>query len=267
MKRRLKQWLKSDAAQGFACGLVAWYLRLVHRTGHWRVEGDRTAEEMWRAGKPFILCFWHGRLLMMPFAWNPPRGARGAPIHMLISDHRDGKLIARAVSHFGIDTIAGSDNRKPTAAMRALLRAVRAGQWIGITPDSPPGPRMRAKHGVAVLGRLTGVPVIPATYSASRRRVLDTWDRLVVPKPFARGVFLWGRPIVVPPDADDAAIDRARQQIEDALTALSAEADLMCGHQAIEPGPPLDAARASPIESAGADPAGADPAHTAELSA
>lgn len=239
--RWLKAWSKGETAQRLACWLGAWYLRLVFLTSRFATEGDEAARRMWRERKPFILCFWHGRLLMMPFAWNPPEGARSAPIHMLISAHHDGKLIARAVGHFGIDTIAGSDNRNTLSAMRTLVRTVRAGRCIGITPDSPPGPRMRAKPGVAMLARLAQVPVIPASYSIARRKVLPSWDRLVVPKPFSRGVFLWGQPIAVAADADDQAIDRARRQIEEALTQLSREADRRCGHEAIEPGPPLPA--------------------------
>lgn len=242
MLRWLKQWSKGEQAQRWACWLGAQYLRLVFATSRFTVEGDAEAQRLWREKKPFILCFWHGRLLMMPFAWNPPKGAREAPIHMLISAHHDGKLIARAVSHFGIDTIAGSDNRNTLSAMRSLVRTVRGGGCIGITPDSPPGPRMRAKPGVATLARLAQVPVIPASYSITRRKVLNSWDRLLVPKPFGRGVFLWGQPIAVARDADDAAVDRARLQVEAALTQLSAEADRRCGHAAIEPGPPLDLA-------------------------
>ncbi len=238
----LKQAFKSDAVQGLFCWLVSVGLRAVHLLGRWTVEGDATARGLWRGKKPFILCFWHNRLLMMPFAWNPPAGARDAPINMLISAHQDGRLISRTVGHFGISTIAGSDNRNTTSAMRALVRAVRGGQCIGITPDSPPGPRMRAKNGVAVLARLAGVPVIPASYSCTRRRVLGTWDRLVVPLPFSRGVFLWGKPIHVAADADEKDIEHARQEIEDALNALSAQADGRCGHPAIEPGPQPGAA-------------------------
>lgn len=237
----LKQAFKSSVVQGLFCWLVSVCLRLVHSTGRWTVDEDDAARALWRDRKPFILCFWHNRLLMMPFAWNPPTGARGAPINMLISAHQDGQLIARTVGHFGIATVAGSDNRNTTSAMRALVRALRKGQCIGITPDSPPGPRMRAKNGVAVLARLAGVPVIPASYSCTRRRVLGTWDRLVVPLPLSKGVFLWGKPIHVAGDAGEAAIERARQEIEDQLSALSAEADRRCGHPAIEPGPPLGA--------------------------
>lgn len=241
----LKQAFKSGAVQGLFCWLVSLALRIVHLTGRWTVEGDDEARALWRGKKPFILCFWHNRLLMMPFAWNPPWGARGAkaaPINMLISAHQDGQLIARTVGYFGIATVAGSDNRNTTGAIRAMVRAVRRGQCIGITPDSPPGPRMRAKNGVAVLARLAGVPVIPASYSCTRRRVLKTWDRLVVPLPLSRGVFLWGKPIQIAGDADEAAIERARLEIETALSTLSAEADRRCGHPAIEPGPVLGVA-------------------------
>ena len=123
------------------------------------------------------------------------------------------------------------------------MRAVKHGEWVGITPDSPPGPRMRAKNGAAALARLAGVPVIPASYSLARRRVWwKSWDRLIVPLPFSAGVFLWGAPIHVPADADERALERARLAIEQALTRLSDEADRRYGHPAIAPDPPLDGA-------------------------
>jgi lysophospholipid acyltransferase (LPLAT)-like uncharacterized protein len=252
----LKQAFKSAAVQGLGCFMVSLGLRLVHLLGRWRVEGDESARALWRARKPFILCFWHNRLLMMPFAWNPPWGAggkNGAPINMLISAHQDGRLIARTVGHFGISTIAGSDNRNTTSAIRAMVRAMERGECIGITPDSPPGPRMRAKDGVAVLARLAGVPVVPVGYSCTHRRVLNTWDRLVVPLPFSGGLFLWGKPIAVPSDADGAALERARAEIEAALTALSDEADRRCGQEPIAPGPPLSAADGAALDARAAE--------------
>ena len=93
-------------------------------------------------GKPFILAFWHGRLLMIPMAWQ-----NLAPMHMLISGHRDGRIIADAVRYFGIDSIAGSSNAGGGAALRAMVRHVRHGDCVGITPDGPDGPAMRAKPG------------------------------------------------------------------------------------------------------------------------
>ena len=96
---------------------------------------------------------------------------------MLISQHRDGQLIARTVRRFGIASIAGSTSHGGSAALRAILRALKAGQCIGVTPDGPRGPRMRATGGAVDIARLSGVPILPAAFATSRRRVLGSWDR------------------------------------------------------------------------------------------
>lgn len=156
---------------------------------------------------------------------------------MLISQHRDGKLVSQVVENFGIQTIAGSSSKGGAAALKRMMNALKAGDCVGITPDGPRGPRMRASDGVIAIARLSGVPVVPAAYSVTRRRVLGSWDRFVLAKPFGRGVFVWGEPISVPRDADDLAQEECRQQIEDALSGVTREADELTGHEAIEPAP------------------------------
>jgi len=210
--------------------LGAQYIRFAHATGRWQVIGGAAAQAMWRDGKPFILCFWHGRLLMMPYCWP-----RDRTIHMLISQHRDGQIIARTVGHFGIRTVAGSSSKGGAQALRAMVKALKAGEWVGITPDGPRGPRMRASDGVVSLARLAGVPIIPATFGAARGRVLGSWDRFLVAWPFGRGVIVWGDPIEVPRDADATALEAARQSVEDALNDITAEADRLTGRAPVEP--------------------------------
>jgi len=223
---------KSETLRGLLCWLGALYIRLVAATGRWRVVEGGPAAALWDQGQPFILAFWHGRILMMPHIWR-----RGTPIHMLISQHRDGQLIARTVSHFGINTVAGSTSRGGGAALRSMLKALKAGQCVGITPDGPRGPRMRASAGIVAVARLSGCPVLPATWSANRRRLLGSWDRFAVALPFARGELVWGEPIHVPADADAAALEAARQRIEDSLNALTAAADARMGVPSPLPGP------------------------------
>ncbi len=227
-----KRILRSGAFQGAASALAALYIRLVHATGRWRVVGAAAPEALWRDGTPFILAFWHGRILMMPYSWP-----RATPINMLISQHRDGQLIARTVRRFGIASITGSTSHGGPAALRAILRVLKAGQSVGITPDGPRGPRMRAAGGAVDIARLSGVPILPGAFAASRRRVLGSWDRFVLAWPFSRGVYVWGAPIVVPKDADAAAREAARRQLEDGLNAVTAEADRLVGCAAIEPAP------------------------------
>jgi len=221
---------KNERIRGLLCWLAAQYIRLVLLTGRWQVVGGEIPAAYWDRGQPFILAFWHGRLLMMMKLW---RG--GMPIHMLISQHRDGKLIARTVAHFGIGSIEGSSTRGGASALRTILKTLRGGNCIGITPDGPRGPRMRATAGMVNIARLSGCPIIPACYSSSSRRLLNSWDRFAITFPFSRGVFLWGQPIEVPKDLDEAGIEAMRQKVEDVMIAQAAEVDRMMGVPPVEP--------------------------------
>lgn len=230
--RPVKRLLANDGVRGVLCFIGALYIRAVHATTRWRVVRGEIPAAFWNDRKPFILAFWHGRLLLMPYCWR-----RDRRIEMLISEHRDGRIIAKTVSHFGIDTVTGSSTRGGTAALRRMVNTLRDGGHVGVTPDGPRGPRMRASDGVVAVAKLSGVPVIPATYAVTRRRVLGTWDRFVVAWPFNRGVIVWGQPVDVARDADATALESARQAIEDGLNAITAEADRMVGQAAIDPAP------------------------------
>ena len=230
--RALKKLAQSDGMRRIACWAVAQYVRFTYSTSRWEVRGDAAPKRLWAAGKPFILAFWHGRLLMMPYCWNPR-----VRINMLISQHIDGQLIARTVKYFGIETVAGSSSKGGSAALRGILKAIKSGECVGFTPDGPRGPRMRASAGVVSAAKLAGAPIIPCAYSVARRRVLRSWDRFVLALPFTRGVFLWGEPIDVPRHCDDAALEFSRRLLEDRLNALTHEADLLCGSIPIEPDP------------------------------
>src|SRR5208282_3041012 len=102
----LKASARREWIRRIACWAMAHYIRLVHATGRWSVHGAEVPRHFWAKGEPFILAFWHGRLLMMPYCWN-----RRVPINMLISHHPDGRLIAETVTHFGIATVAGSSSK------------------------------------------------------------------------------------------------------------------------------------------------------------
>jgi len=236
--KAIKAILKSDSFRKVVCWIGSLYIRVVYLTGRWQVVRGEVPAQFWNSGEPFILCFWHGRLLMMPYCWDLSK-----TIHMLISEHRDGQLIARTVGHFGIKTAAGSSSRGGAKALRTMVKALAAGEYVGITPDGPRGPRMRASDGIVHVARLSGVPVVPATYSSSRGKILGSWDRFLVAWPFGRGTIVWGKPITVPRDADEAAIESYRLGIEKELNAITHEADELVGRSPVEPAqiadPPL----------------------------
>jgi len=208
------------------------YLRLVRSTSRWRTIGGEVPERLWAEQRPFVVCFWHERLLLMPFVWDYAR-----PFSMLNSTHVDGQLIAEITGHFGVGSIPGSSTKGGTAALRGLLAALKSGTSVGLTPDGPRGPPKRASLGILQLARLGRVPIVPLTVATSRRRVLGTWDRLQVNLPFSRGIYVWGEPIEVPADADAAGIEAARLKLETELTRIGIEADRLAGHA-----PPADPA-------------------------
>jgi lysophospholipid acyltransferase (LPLAT)-like uncharacterized protein len=225
--------LENTIIQAVICWCAAAYIRLVWVTGRWEVENTETLDGLVEDGKPFIICFWHGRLLMFPPAWR-----WSSKISILISRHRDGRVIARALRHFGVGTIEGSTSRGGGKALRDLLRALKNGEYIGVTPDGPRGPRMRASVGVVQVARLTNAPILPTSYAVSRRRVLGSWDRFVLALPFTRGVIRVGELIPPPRTGDEADIEVTRKQVEDSLNELTTTLDARFGHAPIEPAEP-----------------------------
>jgi lysophospholipid acyltransferase (LPLAT)-like uncharacterized protein len=227
----LRRLLRNARLRRVACWFIHWYIRFVYVTTSWTVEGAEWPHRLRAQGKPFILAFWHGRLLMIPMAWQ-----RLAPMHMLISAHPDGQIIADAVTYFGVDSVAGSTSRGGSAALRSMLKRLKAGDCVGITPDGPRGPAMTASTGIVNLARLARVPILPITYATSRRRVLATWDRFHLPGPFGRGVYLWAEPIEITEELDEAEIESARRLVETRMIEMVRDAERLVGHRVPTPG-------------------------------
>ncbi|MFQ6018883.1 MAG: lysophospholipid acyltransferase family protein [Kiloniellaceae bacterium] len=225
-----KRLLRFEPSLAVLAWLAALYIRLVYLTTRWRVVCPRATETLQAEARPFIACFWHGRMLMMRAALP-----REKAVHMLISEHRDGMLISRAIADLGVLTVPGSSKRGGLSALRAMQRLLADGASVGITPDGPRGPRMRAKAGAIKTAQLSGAPIVPISGAVSRRRILDSWDRFCVALPFSYGVIFWGEPIEVPRDADAAELERLRSLLEERLNALTAAADRTFGQRVIEP--------------------------------
>jgi lysophospholipid acyltransferase (LPLAT)-like uncharacterized protein len=217
--------------------LIATYVWIVCKTSRWQVLNGEYASRMLSEEKPFILAFWHGRLLMIP-----PFVRRKHSINVLISQHRDGEIIARSLGHWDLKTIRGSTGKSALQAMKQMLRSLKQGEVAVITPDGPGGPRMRVQKGIVRLAAMSGLPVIPITFSTNRGRFLQSWDRFLVAFPFSRGVIAWGNPIHIEKKADDARQEEMRLEIENSMNALTQQADIQCGQGPILP----DAADALP---------------------
>ena len=164
----------------------------------------------------YIISFWHAHLLLMLHS----RFRR--PIAVLSSQSRDGDISAGVFDYYGVDVRRGSSTRGGSQAFRDLLRLAHDGHNLAFTPDGPKGPPRVVKEGMIAAAQLTGLPIVPVAFSASKKKLLKSWDRMIVPYPFSRAIFLYGAPIRVPRDGD---IEEWRVKVERAMNNLAAEVE------------------------------------------
>jgi len=165
----------------------------------------------------YILTFWHRQLIPLL-----GRGRWKRPITVMISRSKDGQLIADVVLRYGIEAARGSSSRGGSSALRGLLREAREGKNIVFTPDGPRGPVHVLKDGVIFAAQASQLPIMPVAFAAKRVTLLRSWDRMIIPKPFSRGVIVYGEPVVVPRDGDP---ETWRARVETILNELSANAE------------------------------------------
>jgi lysophospholipid acyltransferase (LPLAT)-like uncharacterized protein len=228
-----KRFLKSDLLQKALISCASLYFRLIIRTNRWQHDYDPEARALIESGQSFIGTFWHGRMMLMFKARLSP-----GPFHILISGHRDGRLIAEAIRPFGVNTVIGSSSKSSLSALRDLKTVLGRDEPVAITPDGPRGPRMRVKPGIIKIAQKTGLPIVPVTGAARRRRILKSWDRFHFVFPFTRVILLAGTPMHIPRDADERTLEFLRMALEDNLNNLTAVADQRMEHPLVMPDAP-----------------------------
>ena len=212
--------------QALAGWVTAAWLSFCYATTRWRFENLAAAEAVWAAGGGVVICFWHEQISLSPNAWRYDGVAQEA--RALISRSHDGEIIAQAIARLGIPPIRGSSDKRGkggghkdkggTEALRDILRWVKAGNAVAITPDGPRGPARELAEGAIVTARLTKAQVVMLGMAARPALRLNTWDRAIVPLPFARGVVVYGDAFVETGDEGEAARAAWKARL-DALTA------------------------------------------------
>lgn len=205
--------------------LISGALRVIGRSVRVRYVHGEALFDPWARGEQLIVAFWHNRVVLMPLA------NRGRKLCIMNSQSRDGEIATRALKRWGIHSVRGSATRGGAGGFLQLVRAFRAGYDLAVVPDGPRGPRYQVKPGVIHLARVTGAPILPVTYAASRMRQLRSWDRLIIPLPFADIVFVVGEPLHVPRHATDAEAEALRAELETRLNAITAAADAQTLHR------------------------------------
>jgi lysophospholipid acyltransferase (LPLAT)-like uncharacterized protein len=200
--------------------LGAWLVRGLGATWRLRMSG----EDPFASGAPFVGVLWHRGLLVAAYAWRD----RGIAAPVSRSD--DGELMSAALGGLGFaESPRGSSSRGGAAALREMVRRIRAGQVVALLPDGPRGPAGVAKPGAVALACLAGVPIVPVGLAARPCRRLRSWDRALLPAPFARVYCHYGPPLHVPKSLSSGEITARSRELESTLHGLDREVERRLG--------------------------------------
>ena len=200
-------------------GLASWvgYLAvlLIGRSLRWEVYGWENWEAARQRGRGLIYTFWHREIFAACWFWR----RRG--IVVMTSRNFDGEYIARIIQRHGYGAARGSSTYGASRALTEMIECLRNGRDAAFTIDGPRGPKFVAKKGPILLARTSGAPVTAFYAAVQRSWVLNTWDKLVIPKPFSPVLVRVARKIYVPADADDAAMEKYHAEMQAALERVT----------------------------------------------
>ncbi|MBN1931223.1 MAG: lysophospholipid acyltransferase family protein [Desulfobacterales bacterium] len=175
--------------------------------------------------KKFIFAFWHSRILLVSYIYKNYNGAT------LVSQSKDGEIIAQILQRQGHQTIRGSTSKGGLRALACLIKEIKGKQKPGaVIPDGPRGPRFKAQPGVITLAKKTGYPILPVSYSAKKIKIFQSWDRFILPYPFTTCRFVYGHPLYVPQAADKDTEKQYLIRLENELCRITCAGDRYFGH-------------------------------------
>lgn len=229
--------LRSPWVMGALTRVFSGYIALTYKTLRWRREGqaiaDRVQAEALASGGGAILALWHSRVPVGPATW--PQGPDKPEIRVLVSQSRDGEFIARVIARLGLPSIRGSSLKKTAdtsknkggeQAFRDMVKWVKDGGAMAITPDGPRGPVEVMQKGAVALARVSGAPVLFVGVAVNPCIRLKTWDRTIIPLPFAKAAMVWDGPVHAGRDDDpDALVETWGAR----LSAVSRRAEAIVG--------------------------------------
>jgi lysophospholipid acyltransferase (LPLAT)-like uncharacterized protein len=219
--------IRRSIAEKLATFVGPLIIRLLGSTLRIRISGRQNIEQARTITGSVIYAFWHGRLLLLTYTH------RNEGINTLVSTHQDGEYIARIITELGFRTVRGSTTRGATKALLNLLEVGATKQDIGISPDGPRGPREHCQAGVIYVAKKTGLPVIPIGVSHKPSLVLSSWDRFMIPLPFAKCAVVYGQARVYDRTVSEESIQEAKLDLEQHLKAVTREADDACGRETV----------------------------------
>ncbi len=203
-----------------------------------KIEGqEREKEALSQSGGSAVYSTWHQRMSYLSHFFGQTRAT------VLVSQSRDGEYAARIAAWLGYKTVRGSSSRGGLKALKEMVAKIKGGEIGGILADGPQGPARKAKMGATIIAREAEVPLIPLVWSGDRCWQFNSWDRYLVPKPFAKLVIHYGEPVWIPKAVKGKELDEYRKQLEERLNLGARWCDEQFGpekpwRKVTEPGTP-----------------------------
>lgn len=204
--------IRGGAREQFLGTLAGWVIRIYSWTLRLSVDDKSGVLDSAEASRGLILAVWHNRIFPIPPGWRKIQPDRKTVV--LTSASRDGSILAAAATVFHGEAARGSSSRRSRAAIVGLLRKLRDGYAVVITPDGPRGPRYRLQPGVVKLAQASGAPVVPVRVEFGRAWRLNSWDRFRIPCPFSKVKVVLEEALDVPRQLDEDSFERERRRIE-----------------------------------------------------
>src|SRR5436853_541076 len=200
-------------AGGVKLALVAGLVRVLAATWRYRVQGWEHVTAARASGRPVVYVLWHSRIL--PLLYH----RRDESMALLISRHRDGGYLAELSERWGYRVVRGSSRRGGDVGLLGLVRYLRQGGEVALTPDGPRGPAERMKPGALAAAQHANALVIAAGARASSAWWIESWDRFCLPRPFARVDVMYSAPFGL--EEGKEALRRGITVAEQALRAVT----------------------------------------------
>jgi lysophospholipid acyltransferase (LPLAT)-like uncharacterized protein len=199
MKQKIKQYFLENMAPY----ILQLFVRLIYFTNKKRFHYTNNIKE----DENIIVSMWHGDLLMQPLNYRAFR--KNGTVKVIVSEHRDGKLIRKVCEYLGVGGIAGSSSKGGAKALINAIKSLKKGIDVAITPDGPRGPIYSVADGVVALSKKTGAKILPFSSKPSKYWQMKSWDKFIVPKPFGEIDFYVGEPF----DIKDLSLEDAKELI------------------------------------------------------
>ena len=214
--RVLKRFSKTSTGQKLIGFIFYFITKLISHSIRWEYFEESKKSKIFDNKHKYIFCCWHNKLFLGPHLLP-----RNRVINALQSSHSDGMITSLAFQYLGMNIILGSSKKGGMQAFRKMVKRLQLGESIAITPDGPRGPKEKVKEGIIKLAQITSTPIIPLVWATKKFKIIDSWDNFVLPYPFSKGIYSFGKPIYIEKKIDINKFELERQNLENEIIRLT----------------------------------------------